>query len=126
MKLKTLFIITAVITLVFGVGFLLFPEQAVSSYGVTLGEPGKWVGRYLGSAFVGLSVLTWSARNATQGDGLRAIVLGFFVLSVTGVIVAVMDTLYGEGNNLIWLNVAIYLFLSVGYGYFQFVKPASS
>ena len=126
MKLSTFMAIAAVIAFVFGLAFILVPAQVMSLYGVTLGAAGQWVGRYLGSAFIGIAVLTWFGRNATQGDARRAIVLGVFVLSVTGLIVAVLDTMYGSGNALVWSTVAIYLFLTVGFGYFQFAKPPSS
>lgn len=126
MKLNTFMAITAVIALVFGLGFLLFPAQLIESYGVTLGEPGRWVGRYLGAALIGISAVAWLARNAEQGAALRAIVLGDLVLAALLLVVAILDMLYGQGNVLLWLNIAVGLFLTVGFGYFQFVKPVGS
>ncbi len=126
MKFSTFMAIAAVLAFLFGLGFLLLPEQVLASYGITLEAAGQWVGRYLGSAFLGISVVTWLARNAEKGATLRAIVLGFFVLGATGLVVAILDLIYGEGNALAWSTVAIYLFLTVGFGYFQFVKPVGS
>ena len=124
MKLSTFMAIAAFIALGFGLAFILVPTQTMSLYGVALEEGGQWLGRYLGSAFIGVAVLTWLSRKAPQGEALRAVVLGDFVLSVTGLIVAVLDVIYGSGNALTWSTVAIYLFLTVGFGYFQFVKSA--
>ena len=126
MRFSTFMAIAALLALVFGLGFLLFPAELMSSYGVTLEEAGQWVGRYLGSAFMGISVVTWLARNAERGAALRAIVLGELVLSATGLVVGILDALYGPGNALLWSTVVIYLFLTVGFGYYQFVKPAGS
>jgi len=126
MKLGTFMAIAAVLAFVFGLAFILVPAQMMSSYGVTLEAAGQWVGRYLGSAFLGVAVLTWLGRNVTPGDARRAILLGLFVLSVTGLVVTVQDRIYGSGNALVWSTVAIYLFLTVGFGYFQFSKPPSS
>ena len=126
MRLRTFMAIAAVLALVFGLAFILIPAQLMSLYGVTLEAGGQWVGRYLGSAFLGIGALTWLARNATQGEALRAIVLGDFVTSATGLVVAVLHGIYGPGNALLWSTVAIYLFLTLGFGYFQFVKPAGS
>lgn len=126
MKFSTIMAIAAVIALVFGLGFLLFPAQSMSSYGVTLGEAGQWVGRYFGTALIGISILNWLARNAEQGAALRAIVLGNFVLVALGLVVAILDRIYAPGNALIWFNIAVYLFLAVGFGYYQFVEPAGS
>ncbi len=123
MKLSTFMAIAAVIALGFGLAFILVPTQTMSLYGVALEEGGQWLGRYLGSAFIGIAVLTWLARKAPQGEALRAVVLGDLVLSGTGFIVAVLDIIYGSGNALVWSTVAIYLFLTLGFGYFQFAKP---
>ncbi len=126
MKLGTFMAIAAVIAFVFGLAFILVPVQTMAMYGVTLDESGQWLGRFLGSAYIGIAVVGWFARNAAQNGALRAIVLGFFFLSITGLIVAVLDGLYGSGNALVWSTVVIYLFLALGFGYFQFTKPAGS
>jgi hypothetical protein len=126
MRLRTFMPIAAVLALVFGLAFILIPAQLMSLYGVTLEAGGQWVGRYLGSAFLGIGGLTWLARNATPGKALRAIVLGDFVTSATGLIVAVLHGIYGPGNALLWSTVAIYLFLTLGFGYFQFAEQAGS
>jgi hypothetical protein len=126
MKLGTFMAIAAVIAFVFGLGFILVPAQTLALYGTTLDESGQWVARYLGSAFIGIAVVGWVARNAAQNGAMRAIVLGFFVLSITGLIVAVLDVIYGRGNALLWITVVVYLFLALGFGYFQFTKPAES
>lgn len=126
MKLSTFMPIAAVIALVFGLGFILAPAGVMSLYGVTLDAAGQWVGRYFGSALIGIGIVNWQARNATQGEALRAIVLGFFVLSLTGLVVVILDRFIGSGNALAWLNVVIYLFLTAGFGYFQFVKTVAA
>jgi hypothetical protein len=126
MKLGTFLAIAAVIAFVFGLAFILVPVQTMAMYGVKLDESGLWLGRFLGSAFLGIAVVSWFARNAAQNGAMRAIVLGFFVLSITGLIVAVLDGLSGSGNALVWSTVVIYLFLALGFGYFQFIKPAGS
>ena len=126
MKLGTFMPIAAIIALVFGLAFILVPAQLMSLYGITLEPAGQWIARYLGSAFLGIAVLTWLGRNAAPGEALRAIVLGDFVISVTGLVVAVLHSIYGLGNALVWSIVAIYLFLTLGFGYFQFVKSATS
>ncbi len=123
MKLSTFMAIAAALALVFGLAFILVPTQTMSLYGVMLEAGGQWLGRFLGSAFIGIAVLTWRSRKAPQGDALRAVILGDFALSVTGLIVAVLDKISGPGNALVWSTVAIYVFLTLGFGYFQFAKP---
>jgi hypothetical protein len=126
MKRSTFMAIAAVLAVVFGLGFILVPEQLMSIYGITLETAGQWIGRYLGSAFIGIAVLTWFARDAEPGEGLRAVVLGDFVASVLGLVVAILNAITGTGNALVWSNVVIYLFLTVGFGYFRFVEGVGS
>ncbi len=114
---STFMTIAAVLAVVFGLGFILAPAWTMSSYGVTLEVPAQWMGRYFGSALIGIGVLTWLARNAESGEGLRAVILGNLVGAVLGLVVAILDAITGVGNALVWLNVMIYLFLTVGFGY---------
>lgn len=126
MGIRRFMAIAAVLALVFGVLFLLIPAQLMSFWGFTLAENGLWVARYLGSAFIGIGLLTWVARRAAHGNALRGAVLGDFVCSALGLVVAILQATMGSGNALVWLIVAIYVFLTVGFGYYQFVKPVSA
>jgi hypothetical protein len=125
-KRSTIMAIAAILATVFGLGFILAPGQTVSPYGITLETDGQWIGRYLGAAFVGIGVLTWLARKIEPSEGLRAIMLGAFVMDVLGLVGAILHTISGRGNALLWSDVVIYLFLAVGFGYFRFREPARS
>jgi phosphoglycerol transferase MdoB-like AlkP superfamily enzyme len=123
MKLNSFMPVAALVAFLFGLAFLLVPVQTMSMYGVTLDISGQYIARYFGSALFGFAVITWYARNAdSDSKGLRAILLGGFVLSVTGFIASIFDVLYGPGNNLMWSTVAIYFLLSIGFGYYYFKK----
>ena len=123
MKLSTLMIINAVVAAAFGVAFVLVPSQVVSLYGIEdASEILIYVGRLLGAALVGFAVLTLSARNASDSDARRAIVLALLISDGIGFIVALMGQLAEVVNSLGWSTVAIYLVLALGWGYFQFVK----
>lgn len=114
--------IAAILAFVIGLAFLLIPAQLLSLYGITLDPDGQWIARGLGSAFAGIAVTTWFARNVPQGTALRAIMLGDFVLTAVGLVAAVLYAIYGSANALIWPTAVVYLFLSVGFGYFRFAK----
>ncbi len=122
MKLNTFLAIAAIVAFLFGLAFILVPVQTMSMYGVTLDISGQFLGRYLGSAFLGVAVLTWFARNAKEEVALRAILLGNLVLTLTGFVVALLDVFTGVGNALVWSTVVIYLLLGAGFGYFYFKK----
>ncbi len=85
----------------------------------------KYVAQLFGVSLVGFAFLTWSARNATDSDARKAIVLALFVSDGVGFIVALIGQFAGVVNSLGWSTVAIYLLLALGFGYFQFARPAS-
>ena len=126
MKLGTFMSIVAIFAFVFGLSYVIAPDQANLPFGITLDRTAEWVCRYLGAAYLGIAVLVWFARKATEGEALRAILLGGFIMSALGIVLAVLDSLYGGGNALVWSFVAVYVFLTLGFGYFRFVKRLGS
>lgn len=123
MKLGTLLTIAAIIALIFGLAFLLVPVQTLLTYGVNLDISGHYVARYFGSALLGVGCIAWMLRNADSKEkATGAVLLGVFVMCLTGFFVALADVFYGSGNSLVWINVLIYLFLAVGFGWFYFKK----
>jgi len=124
MTLKNLFTLNAVVTLIFGLAFLLLPAQTFSLYGVTADAPMKFVGELFGSAFLAFSVISWWARTATAGKAREAVVLGMFVGDLLGFIVSIINQLGGVVNAMGWSSVIIYLVFCLGFGYFQFLKKA--
>ena len=126
MKLSNLMVIKAIICLALGIGMVLIPRPLLSFYDVTLGPGGILMTRLFGAALILLGLLLWFARNAAESEALRAIVLAVFIGDAIGFIVALLGQLGGVANALGWINVALYLLLALGFGYFQFMKPSAS
>ena len=105
------------------VRLLISPNGTLSLYGVKLDLVGEFIGRYLGSALLGVAVTYFMASRTDTTEGLlKAGLFGGFVLSVTGLIVAIWDGIAVPANGLVWINTAVYAFLSIGFGYFYFKK----
>ena len=126
MNLKNMLVLKAIVCLVFGVLFLLFPGPLMAFFGVTLDSSGMFVARLYGASLIGNLFLTWFARNDTGSEALKAAVLGLFVYDAIGFVVALVAVLSGVMNTLGWAVVALYLFLTLGFGYFQFNQPSAS
>lgn len=125
MKSSTFLGITAVVALFFGLSFYIIPVETMAVYGVTLDISGQYIARYLGSAFLGVAVINWFVRNnSVKETFMQSILLGFFILTLTGFVASVFDALSGVGNNLVWSTVFIYLVLAIGFGYYRFGKSA--
>lgn len=126
MKLSNLMVIKAIVCLVFGILLVLVPGLLLSLYGVTLGPGGIFMARLYGASLVGNLMLSWFARNAVDSEARQAIVLDLFVYDAIGLVVALLAQLSGLMNPLGWSIVVIYLFLTLGFGYFQIAKPSAS
>jgi hypothetical protein len=124
MKFKTLMLIKAVVCLFFGFLLLVFPNQLMTIMGATLGAAGLFTARAYGASLVGNLMLTWYARDAEKSTARRAIILDLFIYDAIGFVVALYNVLNGTLNWLGWGIVAVYLFFTIGYGYFWFTnKP---
>lgn len=126
MTLRNLFIVNAVLALVFGLSFVLAPALTLSLYGVTVSAAGIILARLMGAMLLGYAVVTWSAKDPEDSKAQRGIVLGQLVHTAIAFIVLLLAQLAGVMNPFGWSNVVIYLLLALGYGYFQFVKPSAS
>ena len=125
MKLKILFIITAIVAIVFGVAFAIMPTQVYSLYGIESSAGLNYMGQLFGAALIGYGLIALLARNAADSDSRRAIILAFFIADGFGFVIALIGQLNDVVGSLGWLTVAIYLILTIGFGYFQFSKPSS-
>ena len=126
MKLKTLFIINAVIAIVYGICFVLVPSRVLLIYGLVAGPAETLLGQFFGVALIGIGLITWLARNVTDANALGAIVLALLISDIIGVIVSLIGTVTGVMNVFGWSAVIIYLFFTIGFTYFRFRKPTTA
>jgi hypothetical protein len=109
-----------VISLIYGIGILLAPTFVGPLYGFGNSPAEILLGRFFGAALLGIGLINWLAREADYVS-LRPIILGNLIADVVGLLVCVMGTLSGVMNSLGWFSVALYLLLSLGFGYLQFM-----
>ena len=122
MKLRTLFVINAVIAGVFGFLFFLIPWQVLKFYGVETDPQINYMAQLFGAAVFGLAVVSWLSRNSGPSSARKAIVLAFFITNCMGFIMALINQLNQVINSFGWSTVAIYFLLAISFGYFQFRK----
>ena len=126
MKLSSFLILNAVIALAFGIGFVLVPGTMGTLYGMTPGPDVNLIGQFFGVELIAVGLLCWLARDVSDSAAQHAMILAFLIAEVIGLIVSIMGTLAGVFNAVGWSAVAIYLVLSLGFAYFQFMKPSAS
>ena len=98
----------------------------MSFSGVTLSVAGEYLVRFLGVAYIAISILCWLVKNAEDSTALRAIVASSFMHTAIGSVLAVYVQVTGIVNASGWVTVILYIGLAISYGYFSFKKPLIS
>jgi hypothetical protein len=125
MKFKTFMGIYALVSALFGIGFVLAPGLVLSIYGVDPDLSFRYIGQLFGAALISLAVLAWLIRNTVQPEVRKASVTALLVGEGIGFIASIIGQLNGALNVLGWSVVAVYLLLSAGLAYFYFTEKAS-
>jgi hypothetical protein len=125
MPLRTLLLIAGLLALLFGIGFLLAPRAMLPLYGVAVDPPVVLMTRFFGAALVQLGLVLYLIRDVGDPRTQRGVVLGSFLGSLAGFVVALTGQFWGLVNSFGWSTVAIYGLLLLGYGSFVFGRPRS-
>jgi len=121
MKLSSLLLVKAIISVVSGLALLLLPGAFMGLAGVTLDASGAVMARMVGALLVGIAVICWFAKNADPSVGREALVLGLFVADTLGFVVILLAQLAGLMTAFGWVFVVLWLLLAAGLGYFRFL-----
>ncbi len=123
MKLRTMFIIGAVVSLVYAVGLLLVPGTMNSMYGMTSTDATRLLAQFFGVGLLTLGLIDWLAKDFT-GANARPLLVAGLVGNAAGVIVSLLGIMSGAMNSLGWSAVLIYLLIGLGWAYFLFMAPS--
>jgi hypothetical protein len=126
MQLRNLLLIAGLIALVFGLGFLLVPRSVLGLYGVPAEPTTVLISRFFGAALVQLGLVLYLIRDVGDTRTQRGVVIGSFIGSVAGLVVALTGQFWGLVNQLGWSSVLIYGLLTLGYGSFVFGRPPTT
>ena len=125
MRLKTLLIIKAIVCLGFGPLLLFFPGQLLNLLGTSFGTGAALTAREYGATLFGNMCLTWLSRNSEDSVARRAIIWHLFIYDAVALVATLIIQLSGGLNVLGWGIVAVYLFFTIGFGYFLLPKNIS-
>ena len=126
MRLRTLLLIGGLLGLVFGIGFLLAPRPMLALYGVPADPPVVLLARFFGAALVQVGLVFYLIRDVGDPKTQRGVIIGSFIGSVAGLVVALTGQFWGLVNQFGWSTVAIYGLLTFGYGSIIFGRPAAT
>ena len=116
-------VIKALVCLIFGILLLAIPDKLLSIFGATLSDGGIFTAREYASSLFGNLFLCWFAKNAVESDARRAIIIALFVYDLIAFIMTTITVISDVLNPLAWSIVFVYLFFTLGFGYFLITPP---
>ena len=124
MNLRNLYLVNTVVSLGFALGFLLMSPFLLGLLGMDVTPDARTLGQLIAVELVVGGVTTLLARDVTDAKATSAINTGNFIAGVLGTMIALLATLSGVMGWFGYVVTAVYLFIAVAFGYFQFLKPA--
>ena len=121
--MKTFFLITAVLTMLLGIAWVLLPQTMLESWGAYSNEIGEYMGRRYGAMFFGYSIIFWLVRSAGPSPMRRAILAGGVVATSVMAVLSLVGVLGGVVGPLMYSTVAIEALLAAGFIYFYRTSP---
>jgi hypothetical protein len=115
MRLNVLLLVAGLLSLIFGLAFLLIPGAMLPLYGIQPDSVSTLLSRFFGAALIQLGLTLYLVRNIQEIAARRALVLAGAIGSITGAGVALIGQLNGIVNALGWSTVFIYGLLLLGY-----------
>jgi len=116
-KLKRFLALAAIITIINGISYSLFPNALLPTYGLEP-APGVALGfRFFGSALLTFGLIMWFVRESHDWTAVRGVLIGASVGNIVGVVISLWATLGGVINRMGWLFVVTYAVLLLGYLY---------
>jgi hypothetical protein len=113
LNIKTVFTIDAIILAAVGLGLLLIPATMFSMFGSSASPAAVHAARGLGSALLGLALMTWMARNTGPSKARDALVAGLVLFFIAGTAEDVRAVLTGTFNALGWVSLAVLTILTL-------------
>ena len=114
MTSRSLLTITAVVAVLYGLGFVLIPDAINAIYGVPSDPHTALYTRFFGSALLGFGVINWFAKDFRSWEAIRGVLIGIVVTTGIGGLIAVFAVVTGLSNAMTWTSVLVYALLFVG------------
>ncbi len=121
MTIRNFFLVSAIIIFLSGVVTILSPQLMFDAWGTASNQAGLIITQLSGALEVGLGVILWLSRNEGVSNARKAIVFGGFITYSLFFILMLLN-ISSELSAAVWANIAVYLLLALGFGYFTFVK----
>ena len=124
MKLRTLFLIVAAVSILLALGFLLGPATLLKFFGLTTGKTETLLAQIFGATLVAFAALAWLSRDMADVHTNPGPTATFIVLGAIGFVVSLLALLAQVTRaGAAWALVILFLLCAVAFSYFQFIGP---
>ena len=113
MSLKTVFILSAIVSGFFALVSLLIPATMLSWYGEESNIMLVTMTRYFGVGLLAIAFITFYLKDAELTKEVKSVVLALIISDAVAFIVALWAQIINIFNTLGWLTVIIYLFFTI-------------
>ena len=118
--MRTLFTVTLIVELLFGIGMIAMPGTLFDLFGVELTDFSTALARVFGSALLGFVVLLWYGRASDQPDTHKTVLRSMFTYWLLSTIFLLIAQLGGLMNTMGWGNVILHAGFLIAYAVFIF------
>ena len=122
MNLRNLYLLNTIISLGFALGLFLMSPFLLGLLGMDDRPEARTLAQLIAVELVVGGVTTLLARDVTDAKATGAINTGNFLAGLLGTVIALRATLTGVMGWFGYVVTAVYLFVAVAFGYFQFMK----
>jgi len=124
MNYRIMFVLNALVAVVFGLGFFIVPARVLNLFGTETFVATVLVARFFGTAMLALGLLLWFAKDITDASVQKGMGIALLVGAVAGLIVTLIGSF--ASNAVIrangWLAIVLYVLFGLGYAYLVFLK----
>jgi hypothetical protein len=125
MKLGGFLLAKAVVSVVFGLAFVVLPSQVGSLLGIGLDPAGQTLARMVGACLIGIGFICWLGRDF-ESQARQGVAFSLCVADSIGFVVVLLAQINGLMNVLGWIIVCLWLLFAMGLGYFRFLAVPES
>jgi hypothetical protein len=124
MRLRSFLLFGTVVALLFALALLLGPAVILKFFGLTGSATEVLLAQLIGAALIGAGVLSWFAKDFTEGQAIQGAVVSLFIANAVAFVVSLLAVLgkVTKGGSA-WIVVILFLIFAAGFAYFQFFGP---
>ena len=118
---KVLFVLNAIVVVVFGLFLVIMPEMGLSQFAMTARVQEIFMTRVIGAALAALGILLWFAKDADEALQ-KKFSIAALIGTVLGLIVTVMGV-FSMVKGYGWVAIIVEVVFALGYSFVLFLQP---